>query len=127
MAVIQTSTWEQIKVRQECNQMKREEKKLSLLSKLCKTYMYSEPQSIRNLRLLFKGSQIKNRALKCLSSQIIYQFPQVLVDVDLVSVVVVDGWKSEIEKVVIMVQRTQLEQGDNGTVVVVPFPLFILE
>ena len=57
---------------------------------------------------------------------IAHQLSEVLVDVDLVPIVVVDGGQPEVEQVVVVVQGPQLEQGDGGAIVVVAISLLIL-
>ena len=56
-----------------------------------------------------------------------HQLSEVLVDVDLVPIVVVDGGQPEVEQVVVVVQRAQLKEGDGGAIVVVAISLLILK
>ena len=42
-------------------------------------------------------------------------------------VVIIDGGKPQVQKVVVVVQGAQLKQGDDGAVVVVTIFLFILK
>ena len=56
-----------------------------------------------------------------------HQFSEVLVDVDLVAVVVVDGRQPQVEEVVVVMEGAELEQRDDGTVVVVTFAFLVLK
>ena len=42
-------------------------------------------------------------------------------------VIIVNGGKPQVQKVVVVMQGAQLKQGDDGAVVVVPITLFILK
>ncbi len=56
-----------------------------------------------------------------------YQLSQMFVDVDFMSIVVVDGGQPQVEEVVVVVEGAQLKQADGGAVVEVAGPLLVLK